>query len=155
MHAQLGQSISNNIQKGPNPTAISEVREGKAECCPRSQYTAPRRGWADGLSHFSSPIHQSTPSHLRDQLALLGQQAREPVICFCTLMPEFLVWPLINLYWLKSSRIQVCNKVWVPFSSVSIISFCNFKWLSTPCHLISFKRDSFFTLTKIKNNKLL
>ena len=33
MHAQLGQIINNNIQKGPNPTAISEVREGKAGCC--------------------------------------------------------------------------------------------------------------------------
>ena len=111
MHAQLGQIINNNIQKGPNPTAISEVREGKAGCCPWSQYTAPQRGWADGLSHLSSPTHQSTPSHLRGPAQPL--RAASKGTCYLFLLPYAWISALLTMPKPLTVRITInCGKFW-------------------------------------------
>ena len=82
LHAHLGQ-INNKIQKGQNPASTSEAPGAKAWpwACPL--HTASPKGWADLLSHPSSPtVDIPLPSpHKRNQL--LGKGAREHVNCFC------------------------------------------------------------------------
>ena len=62
-HVHMGQRRNSKIQKGHKPTAISELPGAKARYYESSLYTAPPRGWADHLSHPSSPTHQSIHPH--------------------------------------------------------------------------------------------
>ena len=101
-------------KKTENPTAASKLSGAKAGYCAWFLHTTPPRGWANYLSHPSGPNPPST--HLRDQLS--GSEQGNLLLVFapscCSLspskaLPEFLIWPLVNFYWLKSSRTQVCN----------------------------------------------
>ena len=118
MHAKLGQIMNNKIQKDPNSTSTSEVSRAKAGYCPWSLHTAPPRRWADHLNPSSGQSHPPSPhsAHLRNKLNFcLGEWTKESVTCFLSLLrpnkalPQFLIWPLINFYWLKNSTTQVGN----------------------------------------------
>ena len=115
MHEQLGQ-IKNKIQ---NPTGTSEVPGAKAGYHPWSLHTTSPRGWADHQSHPSSQTHPSAPFsfHLRNPPPSGSQQGHLLLLltplCYSMnpnkALPEFLIWPLNNFYWLKSPRTQVSN----------------------------------------------
>ena len=58
--------------------------------------------------------------HIRNQLARLGEGVRGHVTCFCSpccnrgpskAFPEFLVWSLINFYWLRRPNTVVSNRI--------------------------------------------
>ena len=122
MNAQLGQIMNNKIQKGQKPIVTSEVPGAKAGSCTWSLHTAPPRGWADHLSHPPAwPPDLPLPSPFWGTSSpLLRERARAPVSCFCSIvlqheshkaLPEFLIWPLVNLYWLKSPKPRVCINI--------------------------------------------
>ena len=66
----------------------NRVSGAKAGYCPRPLHSTPPKGRANHLSHTSSPTHGHTPTltHTRNQLAPLGDQSREPVTCFHSLL---------------------------------------------------------------------
>ena len=84
--------------------------------------TQPYRGWADYLSHppappldlrptltpFKGPApHPPTPSKKGNLLLVFS-----PSCCSTShnkALPEFLIWPVTNFYWLKSTGTLVCN----------------------------------------------
>lgn len=87
----------------------------KAESC-----TQHYQGWADHLSYMpcTPPIPSHLPHHLRNQLSSLQEWAREPCYLFLPPLlstypskglPEFLIWPLINCYFLGSPGAHICN----------------------------------------------
>ena len=112
---------SNKTQKGRKPTATFEVLGAEAGYGAWSLHTAPPRGWTDHLSYSSTTTHPSSPTltPFKEPAVLLWEWARETVFVFapscCSMslnkaLPDFLIWPLINFYWLKNPRTQVSNK---------------------------------------------
>ena len=88
------------------PTAISEEPGAKAGYYACPLHTASPKGWADSLSHPSSPtmvIPLPSP-HKRNQL--FGKGAREHILFAISysyrspnkVLPEFLAWFLVNFY---------------------------------------------------------
>ena len=122
----------NKIQKGQNPAATSQVPGAKAGYRAWSLHTAPPRGWADHLIH-SGPTHRSAPAPALTPfkgpaLPHWGSEQGYLLLVFtpscCSTspnkaLPEFLVWPLINFYWLKSPRTQVSNIPALPTTLLS------------------------------------
>lgn len=95
--------MNSKIQKGQNPTTISEAPGAKAGYCARALHIAPPKGSAGLLSH---PIPSSQSA---DPLPLspLGEPTGSLLLVFTLLccrrspnkaLPEFLIWPLINSY---------------------------------------------------------
>ena len=111
MHAQLGQIMNNKTQKGQNTSTVSEVGRTKAGYCTWSLLTAPS-GWPDHLRRPSGMTYWSIPCLLPSNNQIAPQQkARAPFFWFCgpspnKALPEFLVWPLINFYWLRAQGLQ-------------------------------------------------
>ena len=114
--------MDNKIQKDKNsqlPLRKSWEQNGYCTCL---QHTAAPKWWANRLSLPSKPpLDPPLPSlHVRNQLACLGEGARGCVTCFCSpccnrgpnkAFPEFLVWSLINFYWLGRPNTVVSNRI--------------------------------------------
>ena len=94
----------------------NKVLGAKAGYCACPLHTTPPDGWANHLSHPSSPTPGHTltftpykePAHTRS-----GSEQGNLLLVFapfCTCrspykaLPEFLVWPLVNFYWLRRPR---------------------------------------------------
>ena len=106
--------------KRPNCHSWRAWSKSRVLCIPL--HTTPPKGWAIYLSHPCglSPGQTPTLTPCKEQAHLSLREwagAREPV-CSCSLLlqqgshktlPEFLVWPLINFYWLKRPRTLVSN----------------------------------------------
>jgi len=102
--------MNNKIWKSQKPLAASLVLAAKAGCFTAmiSAHSTTKE-WADHLGHPCSSTHQSmsTLPHVRNYPTALGEQA---TVCYlfqlpgcaawvlCEALPEFLIWPLINLY---------------------------------------------------------
>ena len=123
MHVQLGQSTNNKIQKSQNPTATSQVPGAKVGYHAWSLHTASARRWADHLRQPSCRTHRSAhtltpfkgpahplPGSEQGHLLLILAPSRGSTRPNKAL-PEFLIWPLINFYWLRSPRTRVGNNV--------------------------------------------
>ena len=95
----------------------NRVLGAKAGHCACPLQSTPRKGWADHLSHASSqaPGHTPTLSAYKEPAPSpsRSQRAREPVTCSrfprCSrgpskALPEFLLWPRINFYWLGKAQ---------------------------------------------------
>ena len=114
MHGQLGQIINNKIRKGPKPAATFEVpicQEQKRNY--KKYYTwslhaePPQRGrqtlWsAPALTACKGPARPCSRSQQRRLLFALA-------LLFCgsssnKALPEFLIWPCIDFYWLGKSN---------------------------------------------------
>ena len=117
--------MNNKKQNGQESTVTSEVLGAKAGYCAwslRHQGGAPPRGWAAHLSHPSGPTHPTAPTQTLFKGPACSTSGSEqghlllvfPPSCCCSnsnkALPEFLTWPLINFYWLKSPTTQVGNK---------------------------------------------
>ena len=108
-------------KKSKNPAATSEVSGAKAGYCAWSLHTARPRGWADHPRHSFCPTHGSAPTRTPFKGSACpssGSKQGNLLLVFipscCSTSPnkalsEFLVWPLINFYCLKSPRTQVGN----------------------------------------------
>ena len=110
-------------KKTQNPTATSGVSGAKAGYHAWSLHTAPPRGWAHHPSHPSrlspGPILTLTPFKGPACWPCPPPQGGSEGSCYLLLLygstsphkalPEFLIWPLINFYWLKSPRTLVGN----------------------------------------------
>ena len=89
----------------------------KAGCCSCPMEKTPLKGWADHLSRPSSliPGHSPILSPYKEQVApSWGVSEQGNLLVVLTLqchsrgpnkaLPEFLVWPLINFYWLGKAK---------------------------------------------------
>ena len=123
VYVQLGQILDNNIQKDPkSPTVTSEEPGAKTGCREQKQGTAhaPCTQHHQGhLSHPSGPTPGHTPTLTSYKepaclhLGVGGGEQGKLLLVFtppcCSrgpnkALPEFLVWPLINFYWLKKTK---------------------------------------------------
>ena len=109
--------MDSKIQKNQKqPTATSEGSGAKAGYCPCPLHRTPPKGWAN---HLSNPFNL-TPGHtptftLCNEPALPSRGANKRNCylffthpCHCRspnkALPEFLVWPLINIYCLGKAK---------------------------------------------------
>ena len=157
IHMQSWQ-LNNQIRKGPNPTASSEAPGTKARYCEWSLHRAPQNGarrpprpW---LSFTSPP-----PGSGREQ----GNMFLVFLHWCCSTstgkaLPEFLIWPLVNFYWLKGQKkkksntqkyemtgtlINLKGKILLQYIHVSNYHIVHFKYLTTlfvKCTSIKLKR---------------
>ena len=109
IHMQSWQ-LNNQIQKGPNPTASSEAPETKARYFEWSLHRAPQNGarrpprpWLA----FTSPPPGSGREQGNMFLVFLHWYNRTST---GKALPEFLIWPLVNFYWLKGKKKKVMHK---------------------------------------------
>ena len=81
MHVQLGQIMKNKIQKDQKPNCHFWGLGSKSRVLCMIPDAAPLRGWADPLSHPSTPTVTpfKGPAHPR-----LREQARETIVGFCS-----------------------------------------------------------------------
>ena len=111
--------MMNEIQTGQKPTATSEVG-AKAGFV----HMIPAHGTTKGVGRLPKPCLGpdpptcSTPPHLRDQPAVLGQEQGHLLLVVTPsrystspskALLEPLIWPLINFCRLKNSRTRVSN----------------------------------------------
>ena len=123
VHAQLGQIMNNRIQNRPKP------------------HPAPPRGYLGHLIHPSgltpgptpslTPLRESahTPSASKQGNLLLVFAPPAPPHCIkgpSKALPEFLIWPLTNFYWLRKPRTLVGSKLII---SVLVLSFGDGAWV--------------------------
>ena len=127
LHAQLRQIMDNKIKRDQNPNChFWRVRnKSRVLCMPPAHSTT--SGWADHLSHPSSltPEHTLPSLHVRNKLVhpTLLQWAGKQGNLLSVLVPpccsrdpnkassEFLVWPLVNFYWLRRPTAS-CGRDW-------------------------------------------
>lgn len=122
-HMRLGQIMNNRYKEGQNPVVTSEVTGARVLCMIPAHAVWPT-AWEDHPSHLSaeSTYLPLLSPHLRKQLiplppTTLREWARVPLVfvpsCCSTntnkALPKFLLWPLINLYWLQRPRTLVAN----------------------------------------------
>ena len=128
MHAQLRQIVYNKIQKDQKPNCHlwrargkSRVLKAKAGCWAWTLHTTPPERWANLGNHSSNPTsgHTLPPTLYKEQCRLphlLGNKQGNLLLIFtpscCSrspnkALPEFLVWPFINFYWLRKARHRV------------------------------------------------
>ena len=106
-----------------DPTATFEEPRAKAGYCACPLHTIPPKRWAIHLSHPSGLSSVLTPTLTwykeQAELPLRECAGARPPVCSCSLLlqhgshkalPRFLVWPLINFYWLKRPRTLVSNR---------------------------------------------
>ena len=114
--------MNDKIQNTKNPTVTSEMPRAKAGYSAWCLHTALPRGWAD---HLSRPLDPPLSSPcIRNQLAPpSGSEQGNLLLVFthscCSMspskaLPEFLVWPLINFYWLRRPRTVLGNILTLP-----------------------------------------
>ena len=126
-HMQLGQIMNNRYKEGQNPIVTSEVTGARVLCMIPAHAVWPT-AWEDHPSHLSAeptyllllsshlrkrliPAHPSPHRH-QTQGVSKGTSCSVPSCCSTNpnkALPKFLLWPLINLYWLQSSRTLVAN----------------------------------------------
>ena len=117
LHAQLGQIMNNKTEnKNKNPAATSEEPGAKVVYCTRPQHTMGKTP--------KTPLQRNTlllSPHIRNQLAPPQRASKQGNLLFVfalpcwsrdsnKALPEFLIWPLINFYWLRRPRILAGNK---------------------------------------------
>ena len=125
MHAQLGQILDQKIQKDKKPNCrfwragsknnwVSGAKAGYCSCPPALNTT---KGWANHLSHPSglTPGHSPTLTPNKEWACpTLGSKQGNLLLVFapsCSrhrgphkALPEFLVWPRVNFYWLGKAK---------------------------------------------------
>ena len=112
-HAQSGQILDNEISNNKKSCyfwrARSRVLGAKAES---PLHTTPPKVWANCLSHSFSPTSLGYP-HPIEVTPLLGNKQGNLLLVFAPsscgrspskASPEFLVWPLVHLYWLGKAK---------------------------------------------------
>ena len=119
VHAQLGQILDQEIKRRPKkPTATSEEPGTKTGCRSKSRVLrmppalSTTNGWAEHLSHPSGPTPGHTPTltpHKEPACPPSGSEQGNLLLVFAPscggrgpnkALPEFLIWPLVNFYWL-------------------------------------------------------
>ena len=128
VHGHLGQILDERYKKTKKdtkrPSATSEEPGAKPGywACPLHT-TPPKKGWANHATHSSGLIPRHTPilTPYKEQVsAPLGELASKGTCgwvlspCCCSsvpskALPKFLVWTLINFYWLRRPRTLVGN----------------------------------------------
>ena len=107
-----GKLWTTRYKKGQTPTPLLR---SKSRYCAWSLHRAPPRGQADHLSNPSGWTHWLLPHprSIEGTSLLHSEQVHLLLVCapsWCSpakAWPEFLIWPLINFYWLKSLRTWV------------------------------------------------
>ena len=109
-------------KKTKKPTATSEKPGAKAVYCECPVHITPPKAWANYLSHPPGPIPGHTTTLTPYKESARPHWASEkgnlllvlaPPCCSRVpnkALPEFLVWSLINFYWLRRPRTLVGNK---------------------------------------------
>ena len=100
--------VNNKIQQSHKATATSELGIVHGPCMWQHQ------GWggggADCFSHISYSTHWSVPTHIPFKEPApppLGSKQGHPLLVVSSsCLPEILIRPLTNFYWLKSPRTQ-------------------------------------------------
>ena len=116
MHAQLGQIMDNKIQRDTKPSCCIWRAGSKSRVLCMPLYSTPPKEWAKHLSHPSSLTPGRTPTltPYREPVcpSLESEQGNLLLVLaphWCSrgpnkALPEFLVWPLINFYWLGKAK---------------------------------------------------
>ena len=120
VHVQLGQIINKRYKTTTtNQPPFQKFLEKSRVVGTKSGYWAsslhstPPEGWIKNLSQSSDPTpgHTLPSTHIRNKLPLtlpwrVSEQG-EPVTCSPSpnkAFPEFLVWSLVNFYWLEKAK---------------------------------------------------
>ena len=127
----LGYKIQRNYRK-LKLTPCTQLRQILEQKIQRHFWRAGYKIWVLGMS----PLHTILPKGLENQLSHPSSQKS---------LPEFLVWPLANFYWLEKAKNHGCyHKYWIKsyftVPSVTSVSFLgvtdckvqlywNFSWL--------------------------
>ena len=116
-----GKLWTTSYKKTQNPVANSEEPWAKAECFSCSLHTASPRWWVVYLSHSSGPTPRSTshPPLIWGTSSLTSGSELGNAVTYVhapllqqgpiKVLPKFLVWPVINFYWLRRPRTLVSN----------------------------------------------
>ena len=119
-----GKFWTNDTKRPKNPAAAFEEPRDKQGTAHSPLHTTSPKGWTNHLSHpFGlTPGHTPTFTPYKEQAHPLTQGAskqRADLLCVLTPpccsrvpskgLPEFLVWPLIDFYWLRRPWTLVGN----------------------------------------------
>ena len=120
VRAHLGQFLDKRYTETKKPNCHFEEAETKAEYCACLLHSMPPEGWASRLCHPSShPLNTSPPSpRMRKLYPTQGGSKQGNLLFILTplccsrgsskALPEFLVWLLVNFYWLGEARSSGC-----------------------------------------------
>ena len=149
MHVQLGQILNpKDTRRLKTQSLFLRSWEQKAVYCACPLHATPPKGWAKQLSHLPSltPGHTPIRTPCKEQACPSPGASQQGNVLFALIHPccsrctnkGFLVWSLINFYWLKRPRTLVGST-----NYVARVSLC---WTISLLHLwdYDFKLSTLF-----------